>query len=137
MTDRQVIWAFAAIWCVVIASGAVLTTPGTPQAEWSERQWSEHLAQQMGAQSEAVMHDLSRADILTEHTAYEVEWSDKKGESLYQALSYMLEANTQEAAIILICRGDYQKDRLQISRVVSYLRGKGVPIRLETVKAPK
>jgi len=135
MSGKKTVCIFGLMWCVALAAGAVIVTPEDPQPEWRETQWSAHLAQRMGAESEVILPDRSRADIMTETTAYEVEWSDKKGESVYQALSYMLEGNKESAGIILLCRGDWQKDRLQLARVVAYLQGHGVPIRMETIKA--
>lgn len=104
--------------------------------DW-EKDWSAYLAQQMGGldgnKPGNVLPDGTRYDILTKTTAYEVEWSDKKGESVYQSLHYMLMAERPQAGIIILERGDTEKDLKQLMNVVAYLQGKGVPIHVETI----
>lgn len=56
-------------------------------SDWNERQWSDHLAQQLRGTSEVRLADDSRCDILTDDYVYEVEWADN-GRKLHRKLFF-------------------------------------------------
>jgi len=70
---------------------------------WRETQWSAHLAQQMGGEAEHRLPDGSRVDILTDETAWEVDWcrSGKWSQGIGQALFYGLATGRTPGLILL------------------------------------
>lgn len=101
-------------------------------SDWNERQWSDHLAQQLGGTSEVRLADDSRCDILTDDYVYEVEWADKWKEAPSQAILYGGLTNRKPAVILLLKQGqDNKRSILRCALVCAK-----VGVRFETRKVP-
>lgn len=104
------------------------------RSQWAERDWTRHMADQMGGQAEHRLPDGSRVDVLTETTAWEIDWAEKHPEAVGQALFYAISTN-KRPGIVLLMRGDRAKaeeNYLEALAVVAYLRGLGVDLQLAT-----
>lgn len=94
-----------------------------------ETEWSAKLAEDIeGAQTEFRLPDGSRVDILTDETAWEVEWSDKWEEAIGQSSFYGIATN-RKPGVWLLLRGDHDEDYLRCLLVCRKLG-----IQLKTVK---
>ena len=111
-------------------------TPGPPadRSTWREVQWSAHLAGQMGGQAEARTPDGSRVDILTEDTAWEVDWcaSGKWSQGIGQALYYGLATNRKPGLILL--QKDPTKERRYYLRALVVCARYGITLRVVVVR---
>lgn len=106
---------------------------GRPKASDRETTWSKYLAAEMKGKSEVTLPDRSRCDILTESTAWEVEWVDKWEESIAQSINYQIESKRQFAGVIILLRGDYEDDKNRFEKVIKELRKRGTVIRFRYV----
>jgi hypothetical protein len=98
-----------------------------------ETEWSKIIAEEKGGVAEFRLPDQSRVDVLTESTAYEVEWVEKWPEAIGQALFYGLSTDRAPGIILLMRGSKAEENYLECLSVVSALR-QHFPIRLETIE---
>jgi len=123
---------FAGGWVVGIALVASLTSQ-KPEIKKNEAYYADRYAEEIGGLREFVLPDQSRVDILTESTAYEVDYADKWTEGVGQALFYGLSTD-REPGLVLIMRGPKAEENyLEALAVVSALR-QHFNFRLETIE---
>lgn len=114
--------------CLVALSLALAAPPPTA----NEVTWSAHLASEVGGEAEYRLPSGARVDVLTEDTAWEVEWTNKWPESVGQSLYYGA-ATDRDPGIWLLKRGNQDdEDWNECLAVVTYLRGKAVPMQFRT-----
>ncbi|MGB0416447.1 MAG: hypothetical protein ACPGKS_06340 [Coraliomargarita sp.] len=82
-------------------------------------------AKEYGGETEVVMPDGTRCDIVTERHAIEVDFADKWAESLGQSLNYAFQTN-KRAGIVLIL--EKRSDEKHLLRVNSIIENFGLPI---------
>jgi hypothetical protein len=106
-------------WFTVMLIAAILAMPFAsatpqpqPQPQRNEVAWSAELATTVSGQAEYRLPDGSRVDILTDHEAIEVEWSDKWPESIGQSVYYGI-ATDRQPCVWLLLRGDHDEDFLR------------------------
>ena len=98
-----------------------------------ERTVADSLSALLEGETEIILSDGTRCDIVTVDAAIEVDWTGKWYEGLSQALHYA--SQTGKAACLTLVR-THRTDPADISRAVStvrWLRGYGVPIFLLVV----
>ena len=105
--------------------------PPVDQSKWRETDWSRHLAKQMRGIPEYVLPDGSRVDILTDDTAWEVEWSYKWPEAIGQAVFYGLATDRAPGVSLLVTPGQ-DENYLQCLMVCRHL-----DIKLQVTKVKK
>ena len=66
-----------------------------------EPEWSKYLAIKLNGEAEVILYDDSRADIITETEAIEVEWAKKWKEAPGQAILYGIVSNRKPSIILL------------------------------------
>ena len=125
--------AFVGLVCSLALLASSARGEGRPKASDRETTWSKYLAIEMKGQSEVTLPDRSRCDILTETTAWEVEWVDKWEESIAQSINYQIESKRQFAGVIILLRGDYEDDKNRFEKVIKELRKRGTVIRFRYV----
>ena len=117
------------------AAAFLLPPPGDPadRRAWRETQWSAHLAEQMGGIAEARTPDGSRVDILTDATAWEVDWcsSGKWSQGIGQALFYGLATNRKPGLILL--QKDPTAERRYYLRALAVCGRYGITLRVVVV----
>jgi len=101
-------------------------------SHWNEGQWSAHIANEIDGVTEYVCIDGSRCDILTEKSAYEVEWSSKWKEAPAQAVLYGALTNRDPVVLLLVRNREKEKRYILRCAIVCSQIG----IRLETRKIP-
>ena len=124
MKQAYAAWAFTA----ALLGAAVAATSPTDK----EVAWSAYLATQVNGEAEHRLPSGARVDVLTDDTAWEVEWTEKWPESVGQSLYYGA-ATGRDPGIWLLKRGNANdEDWNECLAVVTYLRGKGVPMQFRT-----
>lgn len=103
---------------------------------WHETDWSRHLASEMQGVPEYRLPDNSRVDIVTEATAWEVEWSDKWPEAIGQALFYSISTDKEPGVILLLRGKNAEEDYLECLSVVAALR-QHMTFRFRTINTEK
>lgn len=98
-------------------------------SDW-ETAWTKWLAQEIGGESEVLLADGSRADIVTDTQAIEVEWIKKWKEAPAQALLYSALTNL-DPVVLLLTRGKPSEPKFLL-RCLTVCRMAGV--RLETYR---
>jgi len=76
------------------------------QAPLSERDWCERLADKYGAETEVMLWDRSRCDLVTETEAIEVDRAKKWAEAIGQGQYYGLVLRKQPAVLLLVEDGE-------------------------------
>lgn len=115
------------IACVLWATVSDVQLASTPTASDRETVWSAYLAGEVNGEAEHRLPDGSRIDILTDRTAWEVEWCDKFEESIGQALFYGIAAD-RTPGVWILKRAEDDEDYLRCLLVIQELRSKGVTI---------
>jgi hypothetical protein len=104
-----------------------------PTSADRETTWSAYLAGEVNGEAEHRLPDGSRIDILTDQTAWEVEWCEKWEESIGQALFYGIATNKTAGVWLLKKHGD-DEDYLRCLLVVESLGKQGVKIELRVTE---
>lgn len=110
------------------------TADPADRSAWHEVQWSAHLAEQMGGEAEHRLPDGSRVDILTDATAWEVDWcrSGKWSQGCGQALYYGLATNREPGLILL--QKDPTAERRHYLRALVVCARYGIRLRVVVVR---
>jgi len=95
----------------------------------TEREACERLAPQMNGKTEVLMPDETRCDILTESTAWEVDWADKWAEGVGQALLYSIWTGKDPGLLLLV--KDWRKEKVHILRAKMVCEKVGVKFRID------
>jgi hypothetical protein len=93
----------------------------------NERYYQLIAAEQLKGQTEVVLKDGTRVDILTDKVAIEVDWAGKWAEGIGQALHYSTMTG-KHAGLVLIVRSD--KDLKHVKKVLNIIRIKSLAIHL-------
>jgi hypothetical protein len=93
------------------------------------------LADRYKCEREVVMPDGSRADLVTETHAIEVEWASKWKESISQATLYSIWTSKKPAVILLIGKDSAEAEKVAVLRCGLVCERLG--IKLSVVKAEK
>lgn len=86
--------------------GLFLTTPSHTPTPADERAWCDCLAEQLDAETEVVLWDGSRCDLVTDSEAIEVEWAANWPEAIGQAQYYGLVLRKRPAVVLLVKNGE-------------------------------
>lgn len=115
----------------------LLAAPLEDRTAWRETDWSGHLAAEVGGVAEYRLPDGRRVDILTDTTAWEVEWCDKWPESIGQSLGYAI-ATDRTPGVWLLKRGAADDEKYnQCLGVIAWLRGRGMRIEFRVQEVPR
>ena len=100
------------LWCLLpLVLGSLCYLDGVAHSQpLTEVGWSKIIAEEKGGKTEVVTPDGSRADIVTETYAYEVEWVEKWKEAPAQARFYGISLN-KKPAIVLLMNGNSSDKR--------------------------
>lgn len=101
----QLVAALAKIWiaAVLVTALTILVAQASAAAAMTEAEWQTQLCPAPQFETEVVLPNGTRVDCLTEQHAIEIDFSDKWGEALGQALSYSASTGL-DPVIFLICR---------------------------------
>ena len=97
--------------------------------------WSKWLATQRDGQAEVVLIDGSRADIINDTHAYEVEWAKKWPEAIGQSLLYA-QLSGKKPAIILLLR-DKPNDKIYVLRCAVACAAADIRLELQQTRKSK
>ena len=97
-----------------------------------EAYYQEIAAKKYSGQTEVVLPDGTRCDIVTEAHAIEVDFADKWAEAIGQSLSYSFQLN-KKAGILLILESP--KDERHLIRVQSIIQHYRLPIDVLAIRA--
>jgi len=97
------------------------------QTKQRESYYQDKFAKIVGGETEVVLSDGTRADIVTKNYAIEVDFADKWAESIGQALNYGRLLN-KEAGILLVVKGR-EEDR-HIEKLVNNIAYYRLPIKV-------
>ena len=97
-----------------------------------EAYYQELAAKKYNGETEVVMPDGTRCDIVTEAHAIEVDFADKWAEAIGQSLSYSFQLN-KKAGILLILESP--KDERHLIRVQSIIKHYKLPIDVLAIRA--
>lgn len=104
-----------------------------PIAQAGEREEAARIAAQWNAQTEVVLWDGTRVDILTDSTAWEVEWPAKWAESIGQALYYAEVSGKQPGIVLLVT--DLERERRYVYRCQTVCAKYGIRLRVERLRS--
>ena len=98
----------------------------------SEAYYQAIAAAKYDAQTEVVMPDGTRCDIVTDTHSIEVDFADKWGEAIGQSLNYSFQSN-RRAGILLIL--EKQSDERHLLRVQSIIKHFQLPMDVLAIRA--
>jgi len=108
-------------------------TIARPEPTDRETTWSTYLAQEWQGEAEHILPDGSRVDVLTDSTAWEIEWCYKWEQAFGQAPFYAASTG-RSAGICLLNRGNVDdEDYLRALATLHWYRSQGVDIRFRVV----
>ena len=97
----------------------------------NETTWIKRLADKYKAKSEVVLADHSRADLVSDTVAYEVEWAYKWKESIGQCELYSILSNRKPGVILLV--RDRDEEQRHILRCAAVCAKLGIELCIEDV----
>ena len=97
-----------------------------------EAHYQEIAAKKYSGQTEVVLRDGTRCDIVTETHAIEVDFADKWAEAIGQSLNYSFQLN-KKAGILLILESS--KDEKHLIRVQGIIEHYKLPIDILAIRA--
>lgn len=110
--------------------GPAASVTGTPPPEIAagELAWSRWLAAELTGDAEYQTFSQRRVDVLTDRLAIEVEWcvGHKAHECVRQARYYAVATGKPGAIVLLVGRGDYQRERVVYDQVVEEAARAGI-----------
>ena len=121
---KTTITALLLVLSLVTSLGAARLNP--------EAHYQEIAAKEYSGQTEVVMPDGTRCDIVTETHAIEVDFADKWAEAIGQSLNYSFQTN-KKAGILLIL--ERPKDERHLIRVQSIVEHYKLPIDVLAIRA--
>lgn len=89
-------------------------------------------AEKYHGETEVIMPDGTRCDIVTEQHAIEVDFADKWGEAIGQSLNYAFQSNKRAGILLIIER---QSDEKHLIRVHSIVKNFDLPIDVLAIRA--
>ena len=98
----------------------------------SEAYYQKIAAEKYNGETEVVMGDGTRCDIVTETHAIEVDFADKWGEAIGQSLNYAFQSN-KKAGILLIL--EHPSDEKHLIRVQSIIEHFNLPMDILAIRA--
>ena len=102
-------------------------------ADLHERDYCERLAKKYHAVCEVTLDDGSRCDLLSESTAWEVDWARKHYEAVGQSVWYSIETGKRPGIILIT--DDWKRDAKHIERSRAICKRLGITIRVEDITA--
>lgn len=108
-------------------------TLARPLAEDRETAWSAYIAQEWHGEAEHQCPDGSRVDVLTDTTAYEVEWPEKWAQSIGQAVFYRAATNRKGGVVLLMGRQPKKVELVYYLRCLTACRECGLELLVENV----
>ena len=112
-------------------------TPERPQPEARETEWTKYLALTLRGEAEHRLPCGARVDVLTERTAWEVEWPDKWAESIGQAVYYRASSGRQGGVILLMGRHPAKQELIHYMRCLVATQSVDLKLRVCHVRAQK
>ena len=94
----------------------------------TEADYTHRLAVEYQCESEVVMPDETRCDLVTDTHAIEVEWASKWQEAPGQAILYAIWTGKRPAIVLLV--RDYRADKLHILRCKLVCERAGIDLRM-------
>ncbi len=88
------------------------------------RNWA---AAELGGETEVVLPNGTRCDILTEHYAVEVDFADKWAEALGQCLNYAAQTHRQPGIVLILESPDDKRHLARLQETVEHYR---LPVRI-------
>jgi len=95
----------------------------TNRLHLTELQHAKTLAPKYNAQVEVSLWDGTRVDLLNDEYAIEIDWAPKWKESIGQSLYYALVTNKKPAVLLLVKRGEKDKDHIYRCQTVCAKHG--------------
>ena len=111
---------------------AILLLLCVPASAETEREACDRLAEKYAAETEVVLPDESRVDLLSETTAWEADWAEKWPEAVGQSVLYAIWTD-REPGIILLVR-DRRAEKHYLLRCRLVCERLGITMRAETIK---
>lgn len=122
--DKVIFTSLLLAFSLAISLGAARLNP--------EAHYQKIAAKEYSGQTEVVMPDGTRCDIVTETHAIEVDFADKWAEAIGQSLNYSFQTN-KKAGILLILESP--KDERHLIRVQSIVEHYKLPIDVLAIRA--
>ena len=104
-----------------------------PLISETEKEACERLAPAYAADVEVTLPDGTRCDLLSDDTAWEIDWAPKWQQAVGQSLLYAIWSERQPG-IILLTRGD--EDKLHVLRCKLVCERANITLRIEKTDRP-
>ena len=91
-----------------------------------EKDYQNYWARLTGAQTEVILDDKARVDCLTKEYAVEVDFAQKWGESIGQALYYGIKTNRKPAVLLIL--ENPKKDVVYLKRLQTVANKYGITV---------
>jgi len=105
-TEAIVMSLFGLAVILAIIAGRPTSARSSTDVKLSEHDWCERLADKYGAETEVMLWDRSRCDLVTETEAIEVDRAKKWAEAIGQGQYYGLVLRKQPAVLLLVEDGE-------------------------------
>ena len=105
-----------------------LTSPTAPR----ETDVVKQIASRYNARVEVRLWDATRVDMLSDDTAWEVDWSHKWAEGIGQALYYAAVTRKRPGLVLLV--RDMDRDRRYVYRAQTVCAKHGIELRIEVLR---
>ena len=85
-----------------------------------ESHYQQYYANLVGGETEVVLGDKTRCDIVTADYAYEVDFADKWAEAIGQSLSYGLNLNLKPAIVLIMEEENDERHFIRINTIIDH-----------------
>ena len=100
----------------------------------SESYYQKIAAEKYSGETEVVMPDGTRCDIVTETHAIEVDFADKWGEAIGQSLNYSFQSNKRAGILLILEKKSDEKHLIRVNSIVLHF---DLPIDVLAIRAWK
>jgi hypothetical protein len=98
----------------------------------SESYYQKIAAEKYSGETEVVMPDGTRCDIVTETHAIEVDFADKWGEAIGQSLNYAFQSNKRAGILLILEKKSDEKHLIRVNSIVQHFE---LPIDVLAIRA--
>ena len=107
---------------------------GSLQAERlnHESHYQQIAAEKYNGETEVIMPDGTRCDIVTETHAIEVDFADKWGEAIGQSLNYAFQSNKRAGILLILEKKTDEKHLIRVNSIVQHFE---LPIDVLAIRA--
>lgn len=87
-----------------------------------ESHYQEIAAEKYDGETEVIMPDGTRCDIVTEKHAIEVDFADKWGEAIGQSLNYAFQTNKRAGILLILEQKSDEKHLIRVNSIIEHFK---------------